>query len=212
MTTTNQKKSSTKKAVRSTSNKSPTRSTSTTSNTSTTSSTGTASTTSTTGTPSTTNGAHQGTRTGLSAPALLQRLQQIADGVQKHQEEPGFPSFFSVNDIQAIHDRFALEVVQASADKGRLKGMVLSSKQQLASAHDLYQRGVLAVESYMGLTNPLLSEFGLKPRKGPGSSHAKAMRTLRKREKAKVQKAAAAKAAAQPATAIGVAPNPKGGV
>jgi hypothetical protein len=166
-------------------------------------------------------GAQPGTRSGLSAVALLHRLQQIADGVQKHGMEPGFPSFFAVNDIQAVHDAFALAVVTASVDQGELKSLVLASKPQLATARDLYQRGVLAVESYLGPANPKLVKFGLTPRKGAASPHAKTARMLHKRARARaVQAAAASTAPAGPSSPMGAAatvtsgtvPGPKGGV
>jgi hypothetical protein len=125
--------------------------------------------------------------------ALLHRLQELADGVKKHGTDAGFPSFFAVNDLQVVHDQLALAVVLANADKGDLKTLVLASKPQLASARDLYQRGVFAVESWLGPSSPRLSQFGLKPRKGPASVHAKAARALHKRAKVKAQKVAAAK-------------------
>jgi hypothetical protein len=142
-------------------------------------------------------------RTGLSAVALLHRLQQIADGVQKHKNDPGFPAFFAVNDIQVVHDEMALAVVTAAADKAQVKNLVLTSREQLAGARDMYQRGVLAVEATLGPANTQLVQFGLKPRKGAASSHAKQARVLRKRAKAR-----AAKVAAAHSTSVGAATAP----
>jgi hypothetical protein len=124
---------------------------------------------------------------GLASAVLLHRLQQLADGVAKHKDEEGFPSFFTHENVQAMHDRLAEVVVRAAGDRGRLKSLVLDAKPRLAVARQLYDRGVLAVISHYGPSSSTLLDFDLRPRRPAGSAHAQAARLHRRRVKARKQ-------------------------
>jgi hypothetical protein len=101
----------------------------------------------------------------LASVALLYRLQVLADAVERHKHDPGFPELFAHHDIQAMHDRLARAVVQAASDRGELQSLLLSSRAFLSGARELYERGVLGVKSFLGASSPLLPGFGLKPRR-----------------------------------------------
>jgi hypothetical protein len=141
--------------------------------------------------PVTTASSHPA-RSALTGNALVHRLQQLADGVHKHAAEPGFPAFFAVNDAQAVHDRVALALVKHNAAKAVERAAVVNEMPTQKMLRALYEQAVLALEGYLGPANTALVEYGIKPRKGPASSRAKAVRTLRlnKRAKAKAAKAA----------------------
>jgi hypothetical protein len=154
---------------------------------------------------------------GLSASVLLHRLNLLVDGVQKHKAEPGFPSFFAINDLGAVRDMLAVVATQASAAKAQVKALAVPAKAEAASARALYSKGVQAIESWLGLTDPRLEGFGIKPRKGPASPHAVAARTAKrnKRAKQKAQAGAASVPASSPSSSAPSSPaspsSPSGG-
>jgi hypothetical protein len=122
-----------------------------------------------------------------SAASLIHRLGQVLDGLQKHGAEPGFPSFFAVNNLGAVRDALALAAVTAEAHKAQVKTQVIAAKNQKPVLADLWARCVGALESYYGLENPDLKQYGITPRRGPASPRTKGTRTLRRNRRLKAQ-------------------------
>jgi hypothetical protein len=111
----------------------------------------------------------------------------MAAGAAKHGLEPGFPSFFATNNLAARADQVAQAVLKANALKADERALAISVKQEAAEIRALYDRGIMAVEGFYGLSNPTLREFGVRPRKGADSTHvrgAKKARQVRRARKA----------------------------
>jgi hypothetical protein len=109
----------------------------------------------------------------------------MVDGVTKHGADPGFPSFFAVNNLTAEHDMVAQAILAENAARARERSLLLGWPQRSADAQTAYARAVAAVEGWLGLDNPQLREFGVRPRKGKDSKSAAGARKARKTRRLK---------------------------
>jgi hypothetical protein len=138
----------------------------------------------------------------LSGADLVHRLSQMTDGVAKHGNDPGFPNFFAVNDIGAVRDAASMALLKQNAAKAVEKSLAVQVKGEAVDARDLFDRAVLAVESFYGLDSPTLREFGVRPRKGADSAKPNAVRKAKKTRQAH----AAQGAVASPTTTTATSP------
>jgi hypothetical protein len=146
-------------------------------------------------------GGAMGTTPTKGAPRgaqLVHRLDLLVDGLKKHGGDPGLPVLFAVNDFTVIRDRLTEAMVEKSAATARERLQRQKTAAQAQTARALYQQGVAAIEGFYGLESPTLGEFGVAPRKGPGSPAARGARKTKHARRVKQQPSAQPSPAAVP--------------